>query len=68
MDVLSISDFLWLWLAGLLAGFVDAIAGGGGIISLPALLATGMAAAPGFRDQQDAGYLRKPDCRVELQP
>ncbi|BBO77992.1 UPF0721 transmembrane protein [Desulfosarcina widdelii] len=42
MDVLSISAFLWLWLAGLLAGFVDAIAGGGGIISLPALLATGM--------------------------
>jgi len=42
MDALSISAFLWLWLAGLLAGFVDAIAGGGGIISLPALLATGM--------------------------
>ena len=42
MDVLSVSDFLWLWLASLLAGFVDAIAGGGGIISLPALLATGM--------------------------
>jgi len=42
MDALSISAFLWLLLAGLLAGFVDAIAGGGGIISLPALLATGM--------------------------
>lgn len=42
MGTLSISAFLWLLLAGLLAGFVDAIAGGGGIISLPALLATGM--------------------------
>ncbi|WP_319523485.1 TSUP family transporter [Breoghania sp.] len=42
MDTLPISAFLWLWLAGLLAGFVDSIAGGGGIISLPALLATGM--------------------------
>ena len=42
MEALSFSALFWLWLAGLLAGFVDAIAGGGGIISLPALLATGM--------------------------
>src|SRR6185503_16309888 len=28
--------------AGLLAGFVDAIAGGGGLIALPALLAAGV--------------------------
>lgn len=42
MEPLSISALFWLWLAGLFAGFVDAIAGGGGIISLPALLATGM--------------------------
>jgi len=42
MDPLSLSALFWLWWAGLMAGFVDAIAGGGGIISLPALLATGM--------------------------
>ncbi len=42
MDALSYSALFFLWLAGLLAGFVDSIAGGGGIISLPALLATGM--------------------------
>jgi uncharacterized membrane protein YfcA len=42
MESLPLSALCWLWLAGLLAGFVDAIAGGGGIISLPALLATGM--------------------------
>jgi hypothetical protein len=42
MDMLSFSTLSMLWLAGLLAGFVDSIAGGGGIISLPALLATGM--------------------------
>lgn len=42
MEPLTLSALFWLWLAGLLAGFVDAIAGGGGIISLPALLATGM--------------------------
>jgi hypothetical protein len=42
MEPLSISALFWLWLAGLLAGFVDSIAGGGGIISLPALLAAGM--------------------------
>lgn len=32
----------WLFLAGLSAGFIDAIAGGGGLISLPALLAAGL--------------------------
>lgn len=42
MDALSPSSLFVLWMAGLFAGFVDAIAGGGGIVSLPALLATGM--------------------------
>ena len=42
MDPVSLSTLFFLWLAGLFAGFVDSIAGGGGIISLPALLATGM--------------------------
>lgn len=42
MEPMSLSALFVLWLAGLFAGFVDAIAGGGGIISLPALLATGM--------------------------
>ncbi len=42
MEPLSPHALIILWFAGLLAGFVDSIAGGGGIISLPALLATGM--------------------------
>jgi len=42
MDPVSFFTLFFLWLAGLFAGFVDSIAGGGGIISLPALLATGM--------------------------
>ena len=42
MDSVSLSTLFFLWLAGLFAGFVDSIAGGGGMISLPALLATGM--------------------------
>jgi len=42
MEPLSPASLFLLWLAGLFAGFVDSIAGGGGIISLPALLATGM--------------------------
>ncbi|MBC2710883.1 MAG: TSUP family transporter [Desulfosarcina sp.] len=42
MEPLSFFALFLLWLAGLFAGFVDAIAGGGGIISLPALLAAGM--------------------------
>ena len=42
METLSSSTLLLLGTAGLLAGFVDSIAGGGGIISLPALLAAGL--------------------------
>lgn len=42
MQSLSLSALFVLWAAGLFAGFVDAIAGGGGIISLPALLAAGI--------------------------
>lgn len=34
----------WLFAAGIIAGSVDSIVGGGGIITLPALLATGMPA------------------------
>ncbi|MCC6234963.1 MAG: TSUP family transporter [Verrucomicrobiales bacterium] len=41
------SPWFWplLFLVGLLAGFVDAIAGGGGLITVPVLLGTGMAPA-----------------------
>lgn len=37
-------DWIWVWLAlaGLAAGFIDAIVGGGGVITLPALLAAGL--------------------------
>ena len=38
---LSWEIYLLLWAAGLLGGFVDSIAGGGGIITVPVLLATG---------------------------
>lgn len=43
METLSVEMLAWLFLAGLAGGFVDSIAGGGGLISVPALLATGMA-------------------------
>ncbi len=39
---LSIEIFVLLFFVGLLAGFVDSIAGGGGLISLPALLSIGL--------------------------
>ena len=41
------SPALWpvLFLVGMVAGFVDAIAGGGGLITVPVLLGTGMAPA-----------------------
>lgn len=42
MTSLSIEMLGLLFLAGGLAGFIDAIAGGGGIITVPVLLATGL--------------------------
>lgn len=38
----SIAVYALLFLAGLCAGFVDSIAGGGGLIALPALLSVGL--------------------------
>jgi uncharacterized membrane protein YfcA len=42
---LPILQIFWASLAAFIAGFVDAIAGGGGIITVPALLACGLPAA-----------------------
>ncbi|HIP39007.1 MAG TPA: hypothetical protein EYG88_06465 [Desulfocapsa sulfexigens] len=39
---LTIPILVLLFLAGILAGFIDSIAGGGGIITVPALLAVGI--------------------------
>jgi uncharacterized membrane protein YfcA len=39
---LELLTLFWLFIAGVMAGFVDSIAGGGGIITLPALLAAGI--------------------------
>ncbi|MDB6080435.1 MAG: hypothetical protein JWO82_4182 [Akkermansiaceae bacterium] len=39
---LSVTAYLLLFLAGLAGGFIDAIAGGGGLITLPALLTAGL--------------------------
>jgi len=39
---MSLLDLFLLFLAGLGAGFIDSVAGGGGIITLPALLAVGV--------------------------
>lgn len=42
MESLTIEILGWLFLAGLISGFVDSIAGGGGLISVPALLMSGI--------------------------
>ncbi len=42
MEPLSLHLLLLLTFIGLLAGFIDAIAGGGGLLTLPALLAAGL--------------------------
>lgn len=42
MVEISVQLLLVLFLVAMLAGFIDAIAGGGGLITIPALLATGL--------------------------
>lgn len=42
MHELALQVLLLLFLAGLLAGFIDAIAGGGGMITIPAMLLAGI--------------------------
>lgn len=44
MEALSSATYAFLVATGFLAGFVDSIAGGGGIITIPALLAAGLPA------------------------
>ncbi len=44
-DVLSLDWALLLFFVAMLAGFVDSIAGGGGLITVPALLAVGLSPA-----------------------
>jgi uncharacterized membrane protein YfcA len=45
MEPLSFFSWLGLFFAGVAAGLVDAIAGGGGLITVPALLSTGISPA-----------------------
>lgn len=40
--MISLATLAWLALAGFVAGLVDAIAGGGGLLTVPALLAAGL--------------------------
>jgi hypothetical protein len=42
MELLTVEPMLLLFAVGFAAGLLDAIAGGGGLIALPALLSTGM--------------------------
>ncbi len=39
---LALQALAWLFLAALLAGFIDAIAGGGGMVTIPAMLLAGI--------------------------
>ena len=42
MHELALHLLAWLFLAALLAGFIDAIAGGGGMVTIPAMLLAGI--------------------------
>jgi hypothetical protein len=42
LEPISLQTTIFLGIAGFVAGFVDSIAGGGGLIALPALLSTGI--------------------------
>ena len=44
MEGMDLSGFIFLGIACFFAAFIDAIAGGGGLISLPAFLASGLPA------------------------
>jgi hypothetical protein len=41
-DQVSGDSYMWLSLAGLVAGFIDSVAGGGGLITVPALMYVGL--------------------------
>ena len=43
---LAMDTLAWLLLAAFVAGFIDAMAGGGGLLTLPALLAAGVPPVP----------------------
>ena len=45
---LALQALAWLFLAALLAGFIDAIAGGGGMVTIPAMLLAGIPPLSGF--------------------
>ena len=40
--IISFESFIFLMVASFLAGFLDSIAGGGGLISLPAYMLSGL--------------------------
>src|SRR5690606_8343080 len=42
MYEIAVQVLAWLFLAALLAGFIDAIAGGGGMVTIPAMLLAGI--------------------------
>ncbi len=42
MEDISLYSYLFLWFAAILAGFVDSIAGGGGLLTIPALTMAGI--------------------------
>src|SRR5690606_28919708 len=42
MHEIALHLLAWLFLAALLAGFIDAIAGGGGMVTIPAMLLAGI--------------------------
>ncbi|MEQ1621627.1 MAG: TSUP family transporter [Methylococcales bacterium] len=42
MDDLSLLTLAWLFLLALVAGIIDAMAGGGGLLTVPGLMATGL--------------------------
>ncbi len=58
MSDLTPESFLLLTASALVAGFVDAIAGGGGLITVPALALAGLDPDRGDRNQQSAIELR----------
>ncbi len=62
VDLFMVSPLLLvvLFFVAMLAGFIDALAGGGGLLTVPALLAAGLAPGAGAGHQQAAGRSAAP--------
>ncbi|PJN88063.1 TSUP family transporter, partial [Bacillus sp. mrc49] len=57
MEDINLYTLLFLILAGFVAAFIDSVVGGGGLISIPALLFTGISPSAALATNKLAGTM-----------